>query len=122
MTEHLFKLKRDGKTAGYSKWTEDWGWEYSLTSDFEKPFHHFAVAQTKGIIAHPFVTKDKRGKDVFEGDKIYVFNSKMSCRVIWSATHRGWAAQLSENPKGLPMSFVSFYPRDIELIEDKEND
>ena len=68
--EHLFKLKKDRKTVGYCKWTEDWGFTYSLTSDFDKPFHHFAVAQTKGITAHPFVAKDKNGKDVFAGDRI----------------------------------------------------
>ncbi len=82
----------------------------------------FGITTIVKVEGRLFVTKDKDGKDVFEGDKIYVFNNKVSCTVIWSATHRGWAVQLSENPKGLPMSFISFYPRDIELIESKENE
>jgi hypothetical protein len=115
--KHLFKLKNDnGKTVGYlllkcgtifrkTRYKCD---EWTCNTEFAFDW----------ATAHPFVTTDKNGKDVFEGDKIYVFN-KCPVRVIWSATHRGWAVQLVENPKGLPMSMSSFYPRDTELIEDK---
>ncbi len=69
MTKLLFKLKKNGKTVAYSRFTKSWGWEYSPTSDFAKPFTHYAVAQS-GITAHPFVCRDKNGKDVFEGDRV----------------------------------------------------
>lgn len=115
--EYLFKLKKDGKTVGYSKWTEDWGWEYSLTPDFEKPFHHFAVAQTKGITAHPFVTKDKNGKDVFADDEIKMFSKQY--KIVWDERELGWFLQEEYKAK-IKLSHTN--KNRIELIKDKEND
>lgn len=121
MTEHLFKLKRDGKTVGYCKWTEDWGFTYSLTSDFDKPFHHFAVAQTKGITAHPFVIKDENGKDVFVGDK--------ATAIVWMedlANHRIKGEIIYHNCGYCIGTSNTYYHlndlKDIEIIEDKDND
>ena len=74
----------------------------------------------KEIEGRLFVCKDKNGKDVFEEDKPKAFG-KALCKVIWSDIHRGWAVLLVENPKGVLMSLSSFYPKDIELIEDKND-
>ncbi len=124
MTEHLFKLKKDGKTVGYLKLSGKIWWKINrswIEIDPQKGCSEFFEDDNGWDTAHPFVTKDKHGKDVFEADKVYVFG-KAPCKVIWSATHRGWAVQLVENPEGLPMSMSSFYPKDIEIIEDKPND
>lgn len=65
---NLFKLKKDGKCVGYCEWTENWGWKYYNDLNPESKFTHFMVAQT-GLTAHPFVTTDKNGKNVFAEDK-----------------------------------------------------
>lgn len=54
MNEHLFKLKKDGKTVGYMCIKD------GCVSTCSDPWD----------IAHPFVTKDKHGKDVFAGDRV----------------------------------------------------
>ena len=130
--EHLFKLKKDGKTVGYLKINPEGKWDELHPMEDKFMFRPIGEAH-KGKwycigykcldfdSIHPFVTKDKNGKDVFEGDRVYVFD-KVACKVIWSSTHRGWAVQLCENPEGLPMSMSSFYPKDIELIKDKDNE
>ena len=77
MNEYLFKLKKDGKAVGYieiyqngnirlqyDKCSCPWshiGWKFHLRKFLDK----------KSVTSiHPFVTKDKHGKDVFAGDKV----------------------------------------------------
>jgi len=81
----------------------------------------FGITGIVEVEGRLFVTKDKHGNDVFSGDKVYIFN-KTPCKVIWSEIHAGWAVLFVENPNGVPMSLSNLYPKDIELIEDKENE
>ena len=119
MTEHLFKLKKNGRIVGYCKWTKDLGFIYSLTPDFEKPFTHFAVAQTEDISAHPFVTKDKNSRNVFADDMVSFLapNSdyKKTSLVEWTDCGAVVAADIDYFPYLGECS-------DIELIEEKNNE
>lgn len=120
--EHLFKLKRNDKTVGYCKWTVDWGWKYSLIADFKDTFTHFAVAQHKGINAHPFVCKDKNGKDVFVDDKVSFWligcPDRATGIIKWQQeSHRFVFVEDSSKSE---WGFTD--KNDIELIEDKEDE
>lgn len=82
--EHLFKLKKDGKTIGYEQsilqeLLSDTKWAYKAMITQQrlpdgKWFDVLIGASYMKPILHdekcPFVTKDKNGKDVFAGDKI----------------------------------------------------
>lgn len=119
--EHLFKLKNDEKkTVGYCKWTENWGFKYSLTVDFKEPFTHFAVAQTKSITAHPFVTEDKNGRKVFAGDRvIWQYNKdhkNLDGRIEWDERYLQWIITNTHfvNQHSVPLAHY----KDIELIKE----
>ena len=134
MIEPLFKLKKDGKTVAYSKWTEHLGWQYSLTAAFKNTFTHYVVAQTQPITAHPFVTKDKNGKDVFAGDKIRRVNYTGDPKprenageegvVVWHHGFLQWSLKVgSENSYLLnDLADSEIFEDGIELIEAKDND
>ncbi|KKL61790.1 hypothetical protein LCGC14_2191730, partial [marine sediment metagenome] len=77
--KHLFKLKKDGKTVGYLNISkicmlmgsiDGLDWRY-ITN--QNPAGDLQLSNNQWIhffdTAHPFVTKDKNGKDVFAGDK-----------------------------------------------------
>lgn len=78
MAEHKFKLKKDGKTVGYShinqygqlmfRFPHDEDW-WCISKFWSKMIERYKF----GICPctyHPFVTKDKNGKDVFADDEI----------------------------------------------------
>lgn len=79
--EHLFKLKKDGKTVGYLLF-EDGFIQISVDGKY---FHYLDNQNPTGSLSynhhrfnifidwdsiHPFVTKDKNGKDVFADDEV----------------------------------------------------
>ena len=115
--EHLFKLTKDSKTVGYCKWTEDWGWKYYNDLEPENEFTHFLVAQT-GFTAHPFVTKDKNGKDVFEGDSVK--SGKRILTILWGKDTLQWRIRLEESRYTTPLCQWAI-SKQFELIEDKED-
>ena len=77
MTKHLFKLKEDGKTVGLIELYQNGNLrlQYDGTSC---PWTHICwpqhlskfLEEKKVTSTHPFVCKDKNGKDVFAGDRI----------------------------------------------------
>lgn len=118
MNEPLFKLKKDGKTVGYCKLLKyrdpldsvrHWrGWGYSKNGkNWEQQIITFDTA-------HPFVTKDKNGKDVFAGDKVKA--GSWEFEVIWQKYGYG----LKGIKHGWWRQFNEF--EDIELIEEKEDE
>jgi hypothetical protein len=73
--------------------------------------------------AHPFVTKDKNGKDVFDGDRIRGFcvlwKRGVEGEVNWDELTFTYCVPDTITPKGkMAIRMLS----DIELIEDKENE
>ena len=147
MTEHLFKIKKDGKTVGY---LELKGGIPSPETAAEKPLTAIAglVWYTAGKTlmalrdielqwdtAHPFVTKDKNGKDVFAGDEIkalyywptpdrkpnvYARNPQpITGKVGWRDETFNWVLYHTPNTPEFAELWKLY---DIELIEAKEND
>lgn len=139
--EHLFKLKKDGKTVGYERFVycdqrEGYLKGKSLVPQHSKDGVHWGYiylwelkTSTKGYwfeaqldndtyIEHdekyPFVTKDKNGKDVFAGDRIKAGNWYFE--VIWQKYGYGLKGEKS----GFWRQFHEF--EDIELIKEKEDD
>lgn len=127
--EHLFKLKEDGKTVGYLKIQggilqgsiDGLDWHY-ITN--QNPAGDLMLSNEQWVhffdTAHPFVTKDKNGKDVFEGDKIKAGNWYFE--VIWQkygyglkSEKSGWWRQFHE----FEHIELAFEDEGIELIEDK---
>ena len=112
--EHLFKLKKDGKTVGY---LELYGRPKGVIfSPFVKgvwvPYDVNNSAMDFDT-ANLFVTKDKNGKDVFAGDKVKA--GSWYFEVIWQkygygleGEKSGWWRQIHEF-------------ENIELIEDKQD-
>jgi len=137
MTEHLFKLKKDGKTVGYLEFkdgkfvysNEDGSyvspycisiWNGKVFS-FQCPAYgssYYEHDECEYDSLHPFVTKDKNGKDVFAGDKVKghgVWGSTSESKVVFSYKS-GAEVEIGDNWVNLSRF------RDIELIEDKENE
>lgn len=117
MTEYLFKLKRNGKkTVGYLKLADGWTQFQVLgRNDWYYP------CDMKWTSAHPFVTKDKHGKDVFVGDKAFA--------KIWMEDlpiHRIVGEIIYYNCGYCIQTPTTYYHlndlKDIELIEDRENE
>lgn len=76
MSNHLFKLKKDGKCVGYLELRirTPYGypvlWFRNLSRlDEGREWHSGNNVQADSI--HPFVTKDKHGKDVFADDPVW---------------------------------------------------
>ena len=120
--EHLFKLKKDGKTVGYCKLikyrdpldsSRHWvGWGYSKNG---KNWGQHIISFD---IVLPFVTKDKNGKDVFAGDKMQSKDRLRKYEVVLNERQCNWFL------RGLSTSWAVNEPtwKDYELIEDKENE
>lgn len=117
-TKHLFKLKKDGKTVGYmqlqkhNKPNEHIGFLWRYSRDCK---HRWTGQKARWPIfnsAHPFVTKDKNGKDVFAGDKVKAGNWYFE--VIWQKYGYG----LKGKKSGWWRQFHEF--EGIELIEEEQ--
>ena len=118
--EHLFKLKKDGKTVGYLKIANNGkksGLVFSLSGDI------WSHVTQEGMLpqfdtAHPFVTKDKNGNDVFAGDEVVSSDGLRKYKVTWDERRcRWWLC-------GVDKAWAVNEPawEDYELIEDKEDE
>lgn len=121
MNEYLFKLKKDGETVGYLK--IDRGlvcWRHTtLSAAINKTWHtvHNSV-RIDFDTAHPFVTKDKNGKDVFANDKVQSKDGLRRYKVAWDERRcRWWLCGIDK-----PWAVNEPIWEDYTLIEDKEND
>ena len=117
--EHLFKLKKDGKYVGKLriKNGEVW-WKYA---EYSKVVNScwYSVRTGKAIVfdtAHPFVTKDKHGKDVFANDKVISSDGLRKYKVIWDERRCRWWLCGIEKPWAVNEPVWENY----ELIEDKD--
>jgi len=90
MAEHLFKLKNDeGKTAGYLLLKSGaifWKTRYECDEWTCNPEFAFNWAS-----AHPFVTKDKNGEDVYAGDSVK--SGKRILLIVWDEDQLQWKAK-----------------------------
>ena len=114
MNEHLFKLKKDDKTVGYLKLAAGWTQFQILgRNDWYYP------CDMKWTSAHPFVTKDKNGKDVFGDDPVWLHwkGKKTKGEIIKEGLF--WKYKSHE---GYSRTLCKFDISHIELIEDKEDD
>lgn len=92
---HLFKLKKDGKTVGYLKIDRCLPNNPNrkelivFSSSVDEATHWFEnEPQFEYDEVCPFVTKDKNGKEVFDGDKVDSMGNR--CLVMWHKVHRQW--------------------------------
>ena len=114
--KHLFKLKKDGKTVGYLKLAKGWTQFHSI----ERPDGRwFYPCDFKWTTAHPFVTTDKHGKDVFADDKIKFLTPTMmrpaEGTVLWYDKLMNWIVEEKTNER---WSLYSVH--EIELIEESQ--
>lgn len=122
MTEHLFKLKKDGKTVGYLKisgkiwWKTNRSW---IEIDPQEGCSEFFEDDNGWDTAHPFVTKDKNGKDVFADDEVWFHwkGKKTKGKIIKEGFF--WKYESAEK---YSRTLCKFDIAHIELIEDKDND
>lgn len=119
MNEHLFKLKKDGKTVGYLKLADGWTQFQRIGRD-----DWYFPCDVKWTSAHPFVTKDKNDKDVFADDIVSHDRSEFTHRVTWNKARLEYV--LLHPTTSAPTWSLGFCKdreqKDIELIEEKEND
>lgn len=110
---HLFKLKKDGKTVGYLKFAERAkGILFSpLLDGIWVPYDKGNPAMVFDI-AHLFVCKDKNGKDVFADDEVDSIGNR--CLVMWHKVHLQWCLWHIEGD----YYFGQIRKTDIELIEE----
>ena len=120
---HLFKLKKDGKTVGYAHINgygqlmfrfpkdSDW-WCKDKFWDMMREKYGFGIPPCS---YYPFVTKDKNGKDVFAGDRIRRINGE-PCFVEWFAEECRYVLHNNENYYDMDVFELE---QGIELIEDK---
>jgi len=128
MTEHLFKLKKDGKYKGlmkiqdgevYVQRPKSKYWDFQYVSCRVSPEANIII---KFDTAHPFVTKDKNGKDVFADDEItgeypcLIETHKVSGIIYYDTEELMWFLETESE------SIVLSYIEDIELIEEKDNE
>ncbi|GAG70048.1 unnamed protein product, partial [marine sediment metagenome] len=120
-------LKEDGKTVGYLKiqggilqGSKD-GLEWRYITN-QNPAGDLKLSDDEWIhffnTAHPFVTQDKNGKDVFAGDKVISSDGLRKYKVIWD--ERRWRWWLC----GIDKSWAVNDPiwQDYELIEEKKDE
>ncbi len=121
LNEHLFKLKKDGKTVGYLK--IDRGlvcWRTTtLSPALNKTWHmvHNSV-RIDFDSAHPFVIKDKNGKDVFAGDRVKRISGE-PCFVEWYTEECRYVLHNNQNYYDIDVLELE---QGIELIEEKEDE
>lgn len=121
MDEHLFKLKKDGKTVGYLKIDK----MHVLLNPIHRPGYWCTYDSNlcRGLFdtALPFVTKDKNSKDVFEGDYVSHDNSEFVHRVTWNKNRLEYVLL---HPSSGPTWSLGFgkdrEQKDIELIEEEK--
>ena len=128
MTEHLFKLKKDGKTVGYLKINPKGKWDKLHPMEDKFMFRPVGEAHKDKWYCigykcldfnsgHPFVTKDKNSDDVFADDKVDSMGNR--CLVMWHKVMFQWCLWHIEGD----YYFGSLQSKQvIELIEDKDND
>ena len=142
MIDYLFKLKKDGKTVGYlmlmgaeARYGFDSDecvythniFEMQLCKEYQDSYQSFLSV----LIAHPFVTKDKNGKDVFAGDKVKTVIPDVSSDSLvgtivqndnplacWMFKYRFDEEDFGEKEHLAPAPDL----QNIELIEDKDNE
>jgi len=124
MNEHLFKLKKDGKTVGYYRFViyrDDCDMELQYSKD-GKLWNSGDMIDFNSI--HPFVTKDKNGKNVFHADYILANyrGKKEEARIYWDASAFRFFWVFGEKPEQNLKFPMSVDWKDIELIEDKEHE
>lgn len=116
--EHLFQLKKDGKTVGYLKIDPKsrFGILWQKLNDVWVSTIDCPDLYFKFDSAHLFVCKDKFGKDVFADNWLrltFPNGQKVAGKVVWDF--------LSWQIEGGVM-LTNFKQDEIELIEDKDND
>jgi len=137
--EHLFKLKKDGKTVGYLKfekvgfsiaiyltqtdldiWYPLWKMHYEGSSHS----YEFIVGKKSIYIIfdsiHPFVTKDKNGMDVFADDLVWFgwMGKKSKAKLVKTDLFNKLISCKGE-VQGLPRTFCKSDRFHIELIEEE---
>jgi hypothetical protein len=122
----LFKLKKDGKTVGYMRlYGGPLG--LSLRKEGDPDWQYDFFAPLRGCDAdfiHPFVCRDRNGKDVFEGDRVnlHVGPEPRECTVEWGEAILGWnlrEVNASMDFHGVPHhQTIVLIPHQIELIEE----
>ena len=133
MTEHLFKLTKYGKTVGYMKIVGGAVlYKHPPAEKWANAWLEWKTAIICFDTAHPFVTKDKNGKDVFARDLLNYdccgdFHEKGIGYFVWDDDVAGWRLQDAEKKKrnfyyGSDFNGSDFRSEDIELIEDKDNE
>lgn len=127
MNEHLFKLTtQKGVKVGYLNLdgaNPCYGFEignyFYGADEFEQMLKNLYGSDIflSDLIAHPFVTKDKNGKDVFADDPVNISNGEQ-------IQGQGTAKLLPKIMKPLSSHNEYYDPAywEIELIEDKEDD
>ena len=116
--EHLSKIKKEGKTVGYSEWTEG-GWVYFNDLEPENKFTHFMVPQ-KGLTDHRFVAKDRNGEKVFVGDLCLLHCYEPAKIVYPKWNHKYMRYELFERATDIVVMapIQDTFERHIELIEE----
>jgi hypothetical protein len=109
--EHLFKLKKDGKTVGWLLIAKGkvWGKSRYECDEFSEWDNWGFMFDT----AHPFVTKDKDGKEVFEDNEVKMFSKHY--KIVWCERELGWYLQ-DEYKAKIKLSHIN--KNHIELIEE----
>ena len=120
MNEQLFKLKKNGETVGYLKLAKGWTQFQSLgRNDWYYP------CDFAWHTAHPFVTHDKNGKDVFADDFVWYHwrGKKSKAKVVKEDLFNRIVScdDKSQPFLGLPRTFCKSDRQHIELIEDEED-
>ena len=129
MTEHRFKLKKDGKMIGYMQISEEVD-TLSTTDPMAvfikkvngewRTYEFDCIRHYKVIFnsIHPFVTLDKNGNDVFAGDGLLSKDELRKYKVTWDERRcRWWLC-------GIDKAWAVNEPiwEDYTLIEDKKDE
>ena len=135
---HLFKLKKDGKTVGHLKFEDR---ELLYSNNDGTYISPYCISIKKGMVfsfsppgygdyyehdecvydsIHPFVCKDRNGKDVFAEDPclLHCFSPPKKVYPKWNQEYLRW--ELWENGTAVMSAIEDTYKRLVELIEEKE--